>query len=84
MAFKTLTIDEEAYKRLVAAKASKKESFSQVIRRVVPLPPARSAGELLEMLSEFEGVSLFSEKSRDLLKQLKKNPSSSIRRKIKK
>lgn len=42
---KTITIDDEAYKLLSSLKQGKRDSFSQVIHRIVP---ARNAGELMD------------------------------------
>ncbi len=42
---KTITIDDEAYELLRSLKQGKRDSFSQVIHRIVP---ARSAGELMD------------------------------------
>ena len=42
---KTITIDEEAYKLLSSLKQGKRDSFSQIIHRIVP---ARNAGELMD------------------------------------
>lgn len=33
---KTITLDEEAYRRLLAGKRAKGDSFSKVVKRVVP------------------------------------------------
>ncbi len=35
---KTITLDEEAYERLKRWKRSPRDSFSRVVKRVVPLP----------------------------------------------
>ena len=42
---KTITIDDEAYQLLRSLKRGKRDSFSQVIHRIVP---ARNAGELMD------------------------------------
>ena len=59
MASKTITA--EAHARLKRLK-QRNESFSDVVLREVPEPPARTAGELLEMLErEFQGKDLVHE-----------------------
>jgi predicted CopG family antitoxin len=40
---KTITIDETAYQRLKAWKRGPKDSFTQVVKRVVPLPGTLAA-----------------------------------------
>jgi predicted CopG family antitoxin len=40
---KTITIDEAAYQRLKAWKRGRKDSFTQVVKRVVPLPGTLAA-----------------------------------------
>ncbi len=47
MAIKTLSVDEDAYRALVRAKRSKKESFSQVIKRARWEDGPKRCGELL-------------------------------------
>ena len=47
---KTITLDEEAYGRLKMWKASDRESFSKVIKRVVPVPG--TLGALLAFVDE--------------------------------
>ena len=42
---KTITIDDEAYQLLRSLKQGKRDSFSQVIHRIVP---ARNAAELMD------------------------------------
>jgi len=55
------TITAEAHARLKRLK-QRNESFSDVVLREVPEPPARTAGELLEMLErEFQGKDLVHE-----------------------
>lgn len=48
MATKTLSVDEEAYRRLVAARRNPRESFSKVIKRASWDDGKRRCGELLE------------------------------------
>ena len=60
----SITITAEAHARLKRLK-QRNESFSDVILREVPEPPARTAGELLELLEmlerEFQGKDLVHE-----------------------
>jgi hypothetical protein len=42
---KTITIDDKAYELLSKLKTGKRDSFSQVIHRIVP---AQTAGELMD------------------------------------
>ncbi len=57
----SITITAEAHARLKRLK-QRNESFSDVVLREVPEPPARTAGELLEMLErEFQGKDLVHE-----------------------
>jgi predicted CopG family antitoxin len=47
MATKTLSVDEEAYLRLMAAKRDRRESFSAVIKRAHWDTDAKRCGDLL-------------------------------------
>lgn len=47
---KTITLDEEAYDLLKMWKTSNKESFSKVVKRVVPVPG--TLGALLSFVEE--------------------------------
>lgn len=49
---KTITLDEEAYELLKMWKTSGKESFSTVVKRVVPVPG--TLGALLSCVEETE------------------------------
>ena len=49
---KTITLDDEAYKRLKAWKRSPNDSFSKVVKRLVPMPGTLAAfAEFTERLS---------------------------------
>jgi len=50
MATKTISIDLEAYQRLVAARRESNESFSKVIKRAVWDGGAKTCGRLLAAL----------------------------------
>jgi predicted CopG family antitoxin len=56
-----ITLSEAAYERLKKCKEPG-ESFSDVVLREVPEPPARNAGELLDRLEAFEGQQLLKER----------------------
>lgn len=57
----TITVSAEAHARLKKLKQGN-ESFSAVILREVPEPPARTAGELLDRLErDFQGKDLVHE-----------------------
>ena len=51
MATKTLSVDEEAYLRLVAAKRDRRDSFSAVIKRARWETGAKRCGDLLARAS---------------------------------
>jgi predicted CopG family antitoxin len=55
MASKTISLETDAYRMLKREKHGR-ESFSQLVRRLVTERPAHTAGELLEALRPFEGV----------------------------
>ena len=54
MATKTISIDLEAYERLVKARIDPKESFSKVIHRAEWPEPARTCEAMLELLSKLD------------------------------
>jgi len=56
MASKTISLETDAYKLLKREKLGKRDSFSQVVRRLVAERPARTLGELDAMMQELEGV----------------------------
>lgn len=64
MATKTLSVDEEAYRKLAAARRHPKESFSQVIKRAVWNAGKPSCGGLL---ARTKGLPPMSEKALDRL-----------------
>lgn len=55
MPSKTISLETDAYKLLKGQKQGR-ESFSEVVRRLVAERPAHTAGELLDALQPFEGV----------------------------
>jgi predicted CopG family antitoxin len=55
MASKTICIESVAYNLLVKEKKDRKESFSQVIRRLIAERPALTASDLLDVMPEFGG-----------------------------
>lgn len=57
MPTKTISIETDVYSLLKRAKL-RRESFSQVIRRLMADPPAETLGELELALKEYEGVHL--------------------------
>lgn len=50
MSYKTISLSEDAYKILKRAKRSKRESFTEVVRRASWDEPAETMGEALESL----------------------------------
>lgn len=55
MATKTISIETDAYELLAREKRDGTESFSRVIRRLFAERPALTAGELLDVMQEFQG-----------------------------
>ena len=55
MATKTISIETDAYELLAREKKDRTESFSRVIRRLFAERPALTAGELLDVMQEFQG-----------------------------
>lgn len=53
MSTKTISIEADAYELLRRERRGARESFSQVVRRLVQERPALTAGELLEALKPF-------------------------------
>lgn len=62
---KTITLDEEAYARLKMWKASGRESFSMVVKRVVPVP-----GTLGALLNYVEGAQTARLPGNDLMEEI--------------
>jgi predicted CopG family antitoxin len=56
MATKTISVDLEAYERLRRARATERESFSQVIKRAVWMPKQGTAGRLLATTQAIAGT----------------------------
>jgi predicted CopG family antitoxin len=56
MATKTISLETDAYQLLKREKLIKRESFSQVVRRLMADRPARTLGELDIMMRELEGI----------------------------
>jgi len=55
MATKTISIETDAYELLAREKRDDTDSFSRVIRRLFAERPALTAGELLDVMQEFQG-----------------------------
>lgn len=58
MATKTISIDLEAYEKLVKARIDPKESFSKVIHRAEWPEPARTCGAMVELLFKLDPLDL--------------------------
>ena len=56
MATKTISVDLEAYEQLRRARATERESFSQVIKRAVWMPKQGTAGRLLATTRASAGI----------------------------
>ena len=71
----TITVSTAAHARLKKLK-QRNESFSDVILREVPDPPARTAGELLDMLErDFERKNLVHEERMKIVERGRKRRS---------
>ncbi|MBE7537066.1 MAG: hypothetical protein HS122_01465 [Opitutaceae bacterium] len=56
MPFKTISLSEDAYRKLKKAKRTPRESFTEVVRRASWDEPAETMGEALDLLkAEFGG-----------------------------
>ena len=55
MATKTISLETDAYQLLKKQKLGR-ESFSEVVRRLVAESPATTLGELDKMMRELEGI----------------------------
>lgn len=69
MATKTISVNLEAYDKLVAARSTNKESFSQVICRAEWPPPRGTAGDLLRAMKTQKSTADI-----EFLEDMKKNP----------
>jgi hypothetical protein len=58
MATKTISLDLEAYERLVRARRRANESFSSVVKRATWPDEARTGGAYLEALSKMPKIDL--------------------------
>jgi predicted CopG family antitoxin len=56
MSSKTISLETDAYRLLKREKIGPRESFSQVVRRLIAERPADTCGELDEMMRELEGI----------------------------
>jgi hypothetical protein len=52
MAFKTISLSEDAYRILKKAKRSARESFTEVVKRAVWEEPAETLGDALDLLRD--------------------------------
>ncbi len=68
MATKTISVNLEAYDKLVEARSTEKESFSKVICRAEWPPPRGTAGDLLQSMNNKTTADI------DFLEDMKKNP----------
>ncbi len=56
MATKTISLETDAYRLLKRQKIGPRESFSQVVRRLIAERPAETLGELDDMMRDLEGI----------------------------
>lgn len=75
MATRTLSVDEEAYRRLAKARRHAKESFSQVIKRASWDAGRPRCGDLVK---RSEGLPLMSEDALNQLEEAKRLDASPV------
>ncbi len=56
MSTKTISLETDAYRLLKREKLGPRESFSQVVRRLIAERPAETLGELDDMMRDLEGI----------------------------
>lgn len=80
MSFTTITVRANVARRLKAAKLAR-ESYSEVLERLLDNQPAKTGGEWLDSLEVLEGRGVFSAEERARLKRDQRSPRRSVTRK---
>jgi len=83
MAYTTLTVRQDVAKRLRAVKSAR-ESYSEVLDRLMDNQPARTVEEWLDSLKPLEGRGVFTPEERERLTYDQRNPRDSHARRVQK